>query len=228
MKVILLVSATSQETDPLVQRLDRLEDELYNISDNVRLRRLICGVGMLPAAVRIAGHLAHNSYEMALMAGIAGCFHNSVPLGSVLRIISDQMPELGAEAGDEFIPIEKMGLIDLNSTPWQQGVLPELTPEDLSWFPNIPRVKGITVNTVHGNEKNIRSLVARLSPDVESMEGAAMHFACIEAGQQFLHIRSVSNYVVKRDRNDWNIPLALEKLNDFLYASLMEYSDNNK
>jgi futalosine hydrolase len=47
------------------------------------------------------------------------------------------------------------------------------------------------------------------------MEGAAFFYACREAGVPCLQIRAVSNYVEKRNRDAWQIGLAVKNLNTF-------------
>jgi futalosine hydrolase len=74
--------------------------------------------------------------------------------------------------------------------------------------------KGISVNKVLGNEKNIEKIISKYNPDVESMEGAAFFYCCKMDSIPFLEIRSVSNFVEKRDKSKWNIPLAIDKLNE--------------
>jgi len=80
---------------------------------------------------------------------------------------------------------------------------------------NIRQVSAITVNTVHGNETSIKKLTGRISPQLESMEGAAFFYACKQAGLPCLQIRAVSNYVEKRNRDAWQIGLAIKNLNSF-------------
>jgi futalosine hydrolase len=79
-------------------------------------------------------------------------------------------------------------------------------------------VKGITVNTVHGNEAAIEKVRQLYKPDVESMEGAAFFAACKGTAKNYVQIRAVSNYVEKRDKSKWQMPLAIKNLNDFLIA----------
>jgi futalosine hydrolase len=52
--------------------------------------------------------------------------------------------------------------------------------------------------------------------EIESMEGAAFLFACNQTKVSCRQIRAVSNYVEKRDRSKWNIPLAITNLNKVL------------
>ncbi len=47
------------------------------------------------------------------------------------------------------------------------------------------------------------------------MEGAAFFYACREAQVHYVQIRAVSNYVEKRNRDAWQIGLAIKNLNTF-------------
>ena len=46
------------------------------------------------------------------------------------------------------------------------------------------------------------------------MEGAVVFYVCNWMGVSCFQIRAISNYVEPRDSAKWNIPLALEKLNE--------------
>jgi futalosine hydrolase len=54
-----------------------------------------------------------------------------------------------------------------------------------------------------------------LNVQIESMEGAAFFYACRQAGVPCMQIRAVSNYVEKRNRDNWQIGLAVKNLNTF-------------
>ena len=76
----------------------------------------------------------------------------------------------------------------------------------------IKNVKGITVNTVHGNTDSIDKIIKRLNPEIETMEGAAFFYVCEKENITSLQLRAISNYVEKRNRDAWNIPFALNNL----------------
>jgi futalosine hydrolase len=50
------------------------------------------------------------------------------------------------------------------------------------------------------------------------MEGAAFLMAANAFHWKCIQLRAISNKVSKRDRNSWNIQLAVEKLNETLTA----------
>jgi futalosine hydrolase len=93
-------------------------------------------------------------------------------------------------------------------------------------FPNLQKCRGITVNTVHGNETKIEQLKKRyyqlfgLLPHSESMEGAAFFTACKANLIPCAQIRSFSNYVETRNRENWKIMEAIENLNKELIVCL--------
>ena len=72
------------------------------------------------------------------------------------------------------------------------------------------------MNTVHGNDVSIEKVKQLYHPGVESMEGAAFFAACSGTKGNSVQIRAISNYVEKRDKEKWQMPLAIKNLNDFL------------
>jgi futalosine hydrolase len=44
------------------------------------------------------------------------------------------------------------------------------------------------------------------------MEGAAFFYICAREKIPFISLRAISNRVERRERNKWNIPLALDNL----------------
>jgi futalosine hydrolase len=174
---------------------------------NQDIKFLITGVGMVATAFALGKHLTTHQYDLAINLGIAGSFDRSIVLGEVVEVVEDSLSELGAEDGDNFLTIESMG--------FGESVFKSST--DLSAFGNfnLKKVKSITVNTVHGHEPSIQKLTDRLQPQLESMEGAAFFYACKQAGVPCLQIRAVSNYVEKRNRDAWQIGLAIKNLNSF-------------
>jgi futalosine hydrolase len=74
----------------------------------------------------------------------------------------------------------------------------------------------LTVNKVHGYDASIDLMQKKYNCDLETMEGAAFFYVCLMENVSFLQIRSVSNYVEPRNKENWDIPLAINNLNDVL------------
>jgi futalosine hydrolase len=202
---ILVIAATPPELGPLTEQ--------YSSHPNLTI--LFSGAGMVATAYALGRELALNTYHLVINAGIAGSFDRSIPLGQVLNVTEDHFAELGAEDDEEFLPFESLGIGGSSGVIFQP---PAECPRILN---ELKKAKGITVNTVHGNEFSIYKTAQRLQPVTESMEGAAAGFACLQAGVACIQVRAISNYVEKRNREAWNIPLAIKNLNTFV-AQLIE------
>jgi futalosine hydrolase len=210
---ILVVAATSFEIAPILEHFKIDVGEglgiLYNQLDRFFL---ITGVGMVNTSYYLGRYL-NDSFDIIVNAGVCGAFDREIPIGEVIEVFEDRISELGAEDALDFIPIEAL---NLSTTAKYHSK----NTFDLSPIKDLKRVRGITVNTVHGDEASIRKVVALFHPDVESMEGAAFFRACEHLNSRCIQIRAVSNYVEKRNKNNWNMPLAIHNLNSFLITYL--------
>lgn len=178
---------------------------------------LITGVGMVATAFALGRHLATHQYDLAINLGIAGSFDRNIVLGEIAEVVEDSFSELGAEDDEDFVTIDQLGFGESTFKPSKRLYDLGLT--------NIRQVSAITVNTVHGNDISIKNLTNRIQPQLESMEGAAFFYACNQAGVPCLQIRAVSNYIEKRNRDAWQIPLAIKNLNTFA-ADLFSWEDS--
>ena len=210
----LVVSATYLELKPLLEKaeiINQIDDKLNTYRIGSKEFDLLCtGVGMVATSFHLGRVLASHKYDRAINVGIAGSFDKDIPLGTIVEVIEDQFSELGAEDGTNFLSMLDMELIEANEFPYQSGVL---SNEQEMWNLTYPKVKAITVNKVHGSEKRIAKTLERFKPQVESMEGAAFFYACKITMIPFLQIRSISNYVERRNKASWDISLSIQTLN---------------
>jgi futalosine hydrolase len=173
---------------------------------------LVTGVGMVATAAWCSRTLVEVQYDLALNLGVCGSFQRSLEPGTVVHVVSDRVAELGAEDDERFLPIGELGLIDPDNLPMSGAALVNPAPPDNLALRQLPQVTGITVNTVHGNERSIAAVVERFNPHVESMEGAAFMYACLMHTVPFAQVRAVSNAVEKRNRGAWRMREAIAAL----------------
>lgn len=173
---------------------------------------LCTGIGMTATAFYL-GKTLSGRYDLSVNLGLAGSFNRNLALGDVVNVYSDRFSELGAEDGDDFLTVAELNLPDDNAFLFASGELVNNSNFHSKVIEELPKVNGITVNTVHGNESSIERTSSRFHPMVESMEGAAFLYCCKAEGIPCLQLRSVSNYVERRNKDAWNIPLAIENLN---------------
>jgi futalosine hydrolase len=226
---ILIVAATIFEIRPLLDKFPpagmQSKEFTRHQYKNHTIDVVITGVGMVPAAYILGKQLALQTYDLAINAGIAGSFNKSLPPGSVVNVVEDSMPEVGAEDGDHFLSVFELGLADPDAHPFQEGRL-----INDHWDPGIlkgnevisklPAVKAITSSTVRGNASGIARILRISKADIESMEGAAFFFACMSGNVCCIQIRSISNMIEERDKSRWAIDLALKNLNNVLWDFL--------
>ena len=212
---LLIVSATSLEIKPLLLELGEGQEMQNHVSryryGQFQVDVLITGVGMVPTAVYTSMVLGLYRYDAVINAGICGSFNIEIPIGEVLNIVTDYLPETGAEDGERFLEFPFSGGKLVNDSLFESALIGSL-----------PLSSGVTVNTIHGNAHNIEAFLQRNHADVETMEGAAFMFSCKLHKIRYIQVRSVSNYIEDRNIAKWNIPLAVQNLNRFLIDLLNE------
>jgi futalosine hydrolase len=70
---------------------------------------------------------------------------------------------------------------------------------------------------VHGNDKTIKIIEDKYKADTENMEGLAFYYVLKLINKPGIEIRSISNYVEKRNKDNWNIKDAVTNLNTELF-----------
>ena len=161
---------------------------------------LITGAGMVNTTFMLTKALSSNSYDLVINMGIAGSFSKSINIGDVVEVTQDIFSEMGAESANQFLSPHDIDLdLDVSFQSVQQTKL--------------KAVQAITVNTIHGNNSSIENIKQRLNPDIESMEGAAVMMVCQQFEIKCVQFRGISNFIDERNKENWNISLAISNLN---------------
>ena len=206
---ILIVAATDPEVAQILERMHSTPTDDPSVDTYTHgpheIDVLITGVGMVATAAWCSRALVQTRYDLALNLGVCGSFDEFIEPGTVVHIVSDRLAELGAEDGDRFLSLAELEL------PGESEFL-NLDPPSNLGLEQLPAVTGITVNTVHGNERTIAAVTGRFSPQVESMEGAAFMSACLIHKVPFAQVRAVSNLIERRNRGAWKIDDAIRNL----------------
>ncbi len=214
---LLVVAATFPEIKPLLLSLGQSEPKECSIRalhyHQLSIDVLITGIGLMHTAYFMGKALAKNTYDLALQFGIAGSFRKDIVPGTIVNVVEEVVADLGAEDKEDFLDATELHLLPPNQFPYHSGKLQNTTPDAVYGVSTLQRVKGISVNKVHGYQRSIDKIIQRYDPDVESMEGAAFLHACLRERIPCLQIRAISNYIEDRDKDRWNIPLAIDNLN---------------
>lgn len=192
---ILISAATEQEIAPLRDIWFRKH----------KVDFLVTGIGMVATTYSLSRAFMQQPFDLALNVGLAGAFDRSLLIGEMVRVTEDILSEMGAEDGDQFLSLEEIGLSGTD-------IFLNVDETNIKELEEFRKVRSITVNTIHGNEKSIEKVKERLHPQIETMEGAAFFFVCGQYNIPSIQLRAISNYVERRNKDNWDIPLALKNL----------------
>lgn len=211
---ILLVSATVFEIAKILEHLEQnFKKASFSDFQNEKhtIYTVVSGVGAVNAALGLARHQKIKEVDMVLSVGIAGSYSKEIKPGTVVEVVKDRYADLGIEEADgKFIDAFELELIDKYHYPFIDGWVNNEKPKLETKY---PKVSGLTVNKVSGSTETIEKLKSKYSADIESMESAAIMHVCKLADVKFNQIRAISNFVEPRNKDHWELDLAIENLN---------------
>lgn len=205
---VLIISATALEINAL---REKVQEEAQHIPHQVRF--LITGPGLLAAAFSITKSLTEQQPDLAIQAGLAGTYSPLFPPGTVAAITSEEVFDCGVSEDGQFKNLFDLKLTAADEAPYRNRLLPN--PEMARWQQaGLKTAKGITVNEITTNTATIHRVLETGLPVLESMEGAALHYAALQLQVPFLQLRAVSNEIGVRDKSKWSFGPALENLHN--------------
>ncbi len=236
---ILIVVPTAIEVQPLLDELSIASNpvvgELIALElaphANLEVRLLISGIGMMSTAFYMGQLIAIQQFDLVLHIGIAGSAHDSLKAGQIVHVSSQFIADIGAEDprfDEGFQPMYQMSIVDDEAYPLTRGryINTTLVSMPVPLIQDIPQVRGISINTISGSQKTLDRYSILYPFEVETMEGAAVHHACLAKHIKYFEIRSISNKAADRDKSNWHLSLAVDQLHDYLKL-LLDYFNNN-
>jgi futalosine hydrolase len=214
---ILLVSATDEEADAF-KRIQGIKSsqEVYSLGKS-EISLLVTGVGSVATSWSMSKWMSANPKpDLAVNIGIAGSYREDIVIGDVVVPVSDCFADAGIENVNGFMTLAEAGLADPDRFPFKNGKIEadnHFTAEAVKIF---KPVNAITVFTASGSAQTIERLSKKYNPDIETMEGATFFYICSGGKIPFLALRSISNRVEPRNKDSWNILLALDNLSEKL------------
>ncbi len=226
---VLVISAVTGESEPIAGFMERkktwnpgkrpgFHGRLFNKEAFI----LTTGPGTVNTAHALGAALEHVRPGLILQCGCAGIFAQSAgKIGDVGIAESETDVHMGIEPPEPLdvitIPLP-FQLIDAEHGPspntfnlngglvaMAQSVLTENIQGGTF---SILKGPFITVSTITATDERAARLYSAFSPLMESMEGAASAQVAAHAGIPFLQVRAASNRVGKRNKDEWNLPLA--------------------
>lgn len=205
---VLITAATAAE----IREVNDLITNQHWQSNQLELNALVTGIGGIATTYNLLKGVQTYKPELIIQVGIAGSFAIDLPIGSVVCVREELIGDMGAEENNKFKDLFDLGLIGENELPFEGKVLRNPFAEKIKH--GLRPVRSIGINEITTRKERIELLKEKFQPDIESMEGAAFHYVCLNEKIPFLQIRAVSNDVGERNKANWNIQLAIKNLNN--------------
>jgi len=111
-----------------------------------------------------------------------------------------------------------LGLVPKDQFPFSKGWL--INKSEVLKKTKLKKVKGISTNEITTSKQKMKLYRDVFDPVTESLEGAALHYVCLQEKIPFLQIRSVSNYIGERNKKNWDMKNSIANLNKELLLLL--------
>lgn len=211
---LLLCAATEFEIEATLTFLTKHPD------CKTRVDVLITGVGLTAATYQLTRRIFSEKPRFIIQAGICGSLDNYLSPGDVVVVEKESIGDLGVAEDGSFSSLFSLGLVQLNQEPWTNGRL----NNNISVLQKtgLTIVDGVTINEITTNRERIFFYKEKLKANIESMEGAALHYVCLCEKIAFLQLRAVSNYVGERNKSKWTLREAIANLNIELQRILIK------
>lgn len=175
------------------------------------IKTMVTGIGATATAYHTLKALSaapNRPFDVAINTGIAGSFCDSLPVGSVVRVVSDYFGDCGMQTASGFQSLFDAHLLDADTFPFRSGKLApdKLVPEWEAALAFLPLAEGVTVQHL------VEGCPPPAPSKVETMEGAAFFYVCMYEHIPCIALRAVSNKAGERDKSKWDIPLSLSAL----------------
>jgi futalosine hydrolase len=212
--MILIVSATQQEVKELYPNCNLPVGSITRLSVGIRndINVLITGVGSVPTTFHLLTALSKGIYTSVINLGIAGSFTQKLSLGDVVVIEKETFGDYGIDDNGQLYSLFEKKLANPNQFPFENGWIHWTSSKYFPLLSQIPKVRGVTVSTASGSVEKINKIKKLFSPDIETMEGAAVFYTCSMKNVPYICLRGISNMVEPRNVSNWNLPLAINNV----------------
>lgn len=211
---LLLCAATQLEIEATITFLNNHPE--YKTKMDV----LITGVGLTAATYQLTKKVLSDRPRFILQAGICGSLDNYLSPGHIVVVEKETIGDLGVMEKGNFSSVFNLGFAQLNEEPWSNGRL--CNNISVLQKTGLTIADGVTINEITTNHDRINFYREHLKANIETMEGAALHYVALCEKIPFLQLRSVSNYVGERDKNKWAVREAIANLNIELQRMLVK------
>lgn len=208
MKVV-ITSATAKEMLPIKEAINLK----YHDTAEFAVSFHVSGVGILSSCFSISRLIYERKPDLIIQAGIAGTFNEKVTLSKVVVVKEEVLGDTGVEENGTFKDLFDINLQSKYLFPFSNKRLINPEIEKLNYL-KLDEVTGITINEITTRLPRINQLKTKYNAEIESMEGASLHYCCLQSSTSFIQIRAISNYISERDKSKWEFKNTFKNLSN--------------
>ena len=182
---------------------------------------LVSGIASYNTLYTLSQYCFKNKPDIIIHVGIAGSFNNLYSYADVVEVVEDCFADIGILEHSNFLNLFDLGFESPNSFPFSKGFIYNTSTKFLL---QIPQVRGITVHEITSTDVRKNILEQKYNPDIESMEGAAVHFVCAHQNIPYIHLRAISNKVGDRNKKNWHVSEAIQSLHHAIHTTINSLS----
>lgn len=222
----LILTATAFEQQTLRDQLTHpvQQDVAHNtwtrgILGNHPVVLIEAGIGLVNTSHALTVALQQINPDLVIQTGIGGAYLQAhLNIGDLVLATEENNAELGVitpqgwQGADAIgIPVLKTDQEYFNTYPLEKSLVDDA--QSTLQKSQEPTTAGpfITVQQCSGRTDIGNTLSQRFQAICENMEGAAAAHLCLQYNVPFLELRAISNQVEDRNKDAWDIPLALER-----------------
>jgi futalosine hydrolase len=206
-----IAAATYLEIQPTINFISQ-QSSVYTMHE---FHVVVTGIGSLLTSYQLGKYIQKHHPDYLIQAGLAGSFTDKFQRGDVVGIKEEILGDLGVHEEETFKDVFDLGLMEASANGFKNKQL--VNPHLMEWHQyNLRAARGLTVNQISTDPKLIERLLVKYGCEVESMEGGAFHYLCLQEQIPFLQIRAISNKVGERNKMNWKLKEAIYNLNEQL------------
>ena len=224
---LIILSATAYEQQRLRDSLQQATTQYMGLRTWVRgmigTRSVVLietGIGAVNTAQALTVALQEIDPELVLQIGIGGAYLGSgLDKGDLALASEENYGDLGVITHAGWSPADEIGIPILSTDRDYYNTYP-VDPALVARAQHILEQSGecvvqgpfVTVQQCTGREDIGNELAARFNAICENMEGAAAAHISTLYAVPFLELRAISNHVEDRNKDAWDIPRAVQRV----------------
>ena len=165
------------------------------------------GIGLMLSTFHLS-EIVKSKPDLVIQCGLAGTYQNHLKIGETVIVENEILGDTGAQDHMDQLDLFDMQFMNANEFPFSNSMLKNEYVTHLNT--SLKKVTGLTVNLSSGNASTIELRKKKYNADIETMEGAVLHYVCLQKEIPHIQFRAISNLVEPRNKDNWKIKEAIE------------------